>query len=79
MKGIQQYILSVALKTSALSDHEWMTERRATLGKLKLFENILKAASALIASAMSIIKFVGIIGKVTIHSRFDGTTNKAEL
>lgn len=64
MKGIQQYILSVALKTSALSDHEWMTERRATLGKLKLFENILKAASALIASAMSIIKFIGIIGKI---------------
>ena len=44
--------------------YEWMTERRATLGKLKLFENILKAASALIASAMSIIKFIGIIGKM---------------
>lgn len=39
-------------------------ERRATLGKIKLFENILKAASALIASAMSIIKFIGIIGKI---------------
>ncbi len=34
------------------------------MGKIKLFENILKAASALIASAMSIIKFIGIIGKI---------------
>ena len=31
---------------------------------LKEFENILKAASALIAAAMSIVKFVGIIGKM---------------
>lgn len=34
------------------------------LGKWKEFENILKAASALIAAAMSIVKFVGIIGKM---------------
>lgn len=38
--------------------------RRDLLGNLKLFENILKAASALIASAMAIIKFIGIIGKI---------------
>ena len=31
--------------------------------KLRLFENILKAASALIAAAMAIIKFIGIVGK----------------
>ena len=41
-----------------------MKERRILLGKLKLFENILKAVSALIASAMSIIKFLGIISKM---------------
>lgn len=41
-----------------------MRGRRILLGKLKLFENILKAASALIASAMSIVKFIGIIGKM---------------
>ena len=35
------------------------------LGKLKVFENILKAASALIAAAMSIIKFIGIIDKMS--------------
>ena len=34
------------------------------MGKLKLFEHVLKAASALIASAMAIVKFVGIIGKI---------------
>ena len=34
------------------------------MGRLKLFENILKAASALIASAMSIVKFIGIVGKI---------------
>ena len=31
---------------------------------MKLFELILKAASALIASAMSIINFIGIMGKL---------------
>lgn len=34
------------------------------LGKWKMFENILKAASALVAAAMSIVKFVTIIGKM---------------
>jgi hypothetical protein len=34
------------------------------LGKLKIFENILKAASALIAAAMSIIKFISITDKM---------------
>jgi hypothetical protein len=34
------------------------------MGKIKLFESILKAASALIASAMAIIKFIGIISKM---------------
>lgn len=34
------------------------------LGKLKIFENILKAASALIAAAMSIIKFISIVDKM---------------
>lgn len=29
------------------------------MGKLKLFENVLKAASALAAALMSIIKFIG--------------------
>ena len=32
--------------------------------KIKLFELILKAASAIIASAMSTISFIGIIGKL---------------
>ena len=32
--------------------------------KIKLFELILKATSSLIASAMSIISFIGIIGKL---------------
>lgn len=36
------------------------------MGKLKLFESILKAASALAASGLSFIKFVGIIGKLVI-------------
>lgn len=35
------------------------------LRKLKVFENILKAASALIAAAMSIIKFIGIMDKMS--------------
>lgn len=34
------------------------------LGKWKKVENVLKAASALIAAAMSIVKFVSIIGKM---------------
>lgn len=34
------------------------------LYKMKLFENILKAAAALIASAMSIVKFINIIKKI---------------
>ena len=33
-------------------------------GKMKLLENILKAAAALIAAAMSIVKFVNIIRKM---------------
>lgn len=36
------------------------------MGKLKLFESILKAASALAASGLSFIKFVGIIGKMVL-------------
>lgn len=34
------------------------------MGKWKKFENVLKAASALVAAAMSIVKFVTIIGKI---------------
>lgn len=34
------------------------------MNKIKLFEIILKAASALIASAMAIISFIGLIGKI---------------
>lgn len=41
-----------------------MGGRRSILGKLKLFETVLKAASLLIAAAMSIIKFAGIIVKI---------------
>lgn len=33
--------------------------------KIKIFEIVLKAASALIASAMAIISFIGLIGKLT--------------
>lgn len=33
--------------------------------KIKIFEIVLKAATALIGSAMSIINFIGIIGKLT--------------
>ena len=39
-------------------------ERRITMGGLKVFEIILKAASLLVAAAMSVVKFIGIIGKL---------------
>lgn len=32
--------------------------------KIKIFEIVLKAASALISSAMSIINFIGLIGRL---------------
>ena len=34
------------------------------MGKLKIFEMILKAASLLITAAMAIVKFIGIIGRM---------------
>ena len=34
------------------------------MGTLKFFELILKAASLLIAAAMSVVKFIGTIGKL---------------
>lgn len=34
------------------------------MGKIKLFEIVLKAISTLIASAMAIISFIGIIGRL---------------
>ena len=34
------------------------------MGTLKIFELILKAASLLIAAAMSVVKFIGIVGKL---------------
>lgn len=34
------------------------------MSKIKIFEIVLKAASALIASAMAIISFIGLIGKI---------------
>ena len=34
------------------------------MGKLKLVEMILKAASLLVAAAMSVVKLIGIIGKL---------------
>lgn len=36
------------------------------MGKLKLFEYIFKAVSALATSGLSFIKFIGIIGKLVI-------------
>ena len=40
-------------------------ERKETgMGKLKLFENILKIAAAVISVAMSIVRFIGSIGKL---------------
>ena len=36
------------------------------MGKLKLFETMLKAVSALAASGLSFIKFVGFIGKMMV-------------
>ena len=40
-------------------------ERRITMGKLKIFETILKAASLLVAAAMAVVKFIGTIGKLS--------------
>ena len=34
------------------------------MGKLKKAEMILKAVSVLVAAAMSVVKFIGIIGKL---------------
>ena len=34
------------------------------MGRLKLFENILKIAAAVIYVAMSIVRFIGSIGKL---------------
>ena len=36
------------------------------MGKLKLLENILKIAAAVISVAMSIVRFVGNIGKMKV-------------
>jgi len=35
------------------------------MGKLKLFESILRAASALTAAGLSVVKFINIIGKIS--------------
>ena len=34
------------------------------MGKLKLVEMILMAASLLVAAAMSVVKFIGIVGRL---------------
>ena len=34
------------------------------MGKLKVAELILKAVSLLVAAAMSVVKFIGIVGKL---------------
>lgn len=34
------------------------------MGKLKIFEIILKAASLLVTAAMAVVKFIGIVGKM---------------
>lgn len=36
------------------------------MGKIKLFESILKATSALIAAGLSIVKFIGIMNKIAV-------------
>lgn len=38
-----------------------LKERRGTMGKIKIWENILKAVSALIAAVASAVKFINII------------------
>lgn len=35
------------------------------MGRLKVFELILKAVSLLVAAAMSVVKFIGTIGKLS--------------
>lgn len=36
------------------------------MGKLKIVELTLKAASLLVAAAMSVVKFIGIVGKLAL-------------
>lgn len=38
------------------------------MGKIKIFELILKAASLLVAAAMSVVKLIGIIGKLATEN-----------
>ena len=51
------YILPIAPYRQAGGKEEYM-------GRLKLFENILKIAAAVISVAMSIVRFIGSIGKL---------------
>lgn len=39
-------------------------ERRDTMGGLKIFELFLKAVSLLVTAAMSVVRFIGTVGKM---------------
>ncbi len=68
MQGMQRYILYTALKHMpeelSVLNHKNPKKRRRSMKKVKLLENILKAATALIDSGMSIIKFINILNKM---------------
>ena len=59
----QRYILLVVVDWYS-TDHQSQIEWEDIMGKIKWFETVLKAVSALAASGLSFIKFVGLIGKV---------------
>lgn len=68
ISGMQRYILYTALKHMpeelSIFNHKNLWQRRLSMKKVKVLENILKAATALIGSGMSIIKFINILSKM---------------
>lgn len=48
----------------SIFNHKNLWQRRLSMKKVKVLENILKAATALIGSGMSIIKFINILSKM---------------